>query len=355
MVVFNDFPSLQRMKEECVIQDDKYWKIELLEGETYLDNDDNKDYEFCVQTKEGFMIRLVFQWDGFHVFVEPPDDFQHDVLDIHRIFTRDKARLEIRERKYYWSYHNIDDATWKIPLEQQYYGCIVSGPVQMMETCRLLVREIIAKKHKTVEETFQRNLLWIKERCGYNKNNFTALSNFNLKLEKGESFVHPPHWIDRSLCWKTVDDFVITIQLREGPFRRYLTGRIHIPLHLFILEWMKDKRDYTSNKLNGIFPDLKVQLYKIYKDFERLSTDTYEFVSHEHFFLNNEERILSPKQVMEEAREIIKIMMRKEYELRRERKEQETKKIVEEMMMKACHPKRIQKWAEQGFDPFEES
>ena len=68
--------------------------------------------------------------------------------------------------------------------------------------------------------------------------------------------------------------------------------------------------------------------------------------------LQPNKRVSGPVQVMEEARDIIKTVMAAESELRMNKKREMTETIREELMMNACHPKRVAMWAEQGFDPF---
>ena len=62
--------------------------------------------------------------------------------------------------------------------------------------------------------------------------------------------------------------------------------------------------------------------------------------------------VAGPVQIMDEARGFIDVIRTKNNEIKKEKKRIEMTLLGEELMMKACHPQRITKWIEQGFDPF---
>jgi NAD(P)H-flavin reductase len=64
--------------------------------------------------------------------------------------------------------------------------------------------------------------------------------------------------------------------------------------------------------------------------------------------------ISGPVQVLDEARQIIKQFQAKNTMIMMELKHAQVESIREELMQKACHPRRIRAWVEQGFDPFDE-
>ena len=55
-----------------------------------------------------------------------------------------------------------------------------------------------------------------------------------------------------------------------------------------------------------------------------------------------------PDQILDEARFIIKCIINEEMKM----KGKFMNRIREELMMKACHPKRVEEWIKAGFDPF---
>lgn len=62
--------------------------------------------------------------------------------------------------------------------------------------------------------------------------------------------------------------------------------------------------------------------------------------------------ILGPVQMLDISRCFIRTLAREEIRFLCERKSREVNRIREELMIKACHPKRIAVWIEHGFDPF---
>ena len=66
------------------------------------------------------------------------------------------------------------------------------------------------------------------------------------------------------------------------------------------------------------------------------------------FDFDAESRHTLPDQILEEARCIIKGIINHEME----KKGKFMNRMREELMMKACHPKRVEEWIKAGFDPF---
>jgi hypothetical protein len=56
--------------------------------------------------------------------------------------------------------------------------------------------------------------------------------------------------------------------------------------------------------------------------------------------------------MLDDARTIIKAIMTRNTDIIMDKKRQEMELIREELMIKACHPKRIAAWVEVGFDSF---
>jgi hypothetical protein len=58
--------------------------------------------------------------------------------------------------------------------------------------------------------------------------------------------------------------------------------------------------------------------------------------------------------VLEEARSFIRSIMAKEDNIIQEKKQEQMGILTEDLMKAAVHPKRVEAWVEQGFDPFME-
>ena len=158
MNVFNN--CLQRMKQRCLIQDHEYWDVQLVEGETPIAKDcDNETLTLC--TKEGFIIKIKHMVRGFgpiffngyvsipsglyhlttRIHDNPGYDYMNYNLDIGVEFTHfNSSTLE-----YGWDHVHGWDADLGKPLASQDNNH-VSGPVQVLEEARDIVRAMMDKE-----------------------------------------------------------------------------------------------------------------------------------------------------------------------------------------------------------------
>ena len=330
---------LRVIQQRCVIRDAEYWDLQLLEDEIPILGECN-DTTLSV-TFKGFNLFMELREESFHVFFEIPKDFNHDPLDFSGIM--DPAIIEPYPEGYGWSYRYYGDANLFRPLESQNRHCVPSGPVQIMETCRALILEIIRKKHKTPTETFRRNLKWMQQQC-----NIKNPEYWDLKLEKGETMMSPD-WNLR--CIQILNsDFVITIKLEMGTSRRYLHTSVQVPHYFFI-----DKEEKGLPIDSEIHFRVQQNVYAWNYGHTHLDADLSLPVSTQ--FIPGTDRlkqVSGPVQVMEDVRQMIHTLKSRESMLRGEKKYFMTQHIKEDLMMKTCHPKRIAQWVHQGFEPFEE-
>lgn len=158
MNVFND--CLQRMKQRCVIQDPEYWDVQLIEGETPIAPE--CDYEtLTLTTKEGFLITIKQMVRGFgpiffNGYVSIPSGLHHLRTWIHDNPSYDDMNynldigveftdFNIRKLEYGWDHAHGWDADLGKPLASQ-NNKRVSGPVQVLEEARGVVRAIMSKE-----------------------------------------------------------------------------------------------------------------------------------------------------------------------------------------------------------------
>jgi hypothetical protein len=180
---------------------------------------------------------------------------------------------------------------------------------------------------------------------------------WNMELEEGEITTGSD---DNALFLRTKDGFGIRIVFKDwviGP--SFFNGYVSLPSTSAVYhlrQWTQDNPGYDD--MNYTL-DLNVELTFSNERMKEYGWD------HGHYFDADfgrplasqlEKRASGPVQVLEEARAVIAAMKEFEEALRRQaidRKQAEMEVIREELMMKACHPRRIAAWAEQGFDPFE--
>lgn len=133
-----------------VLRDVEYWEVELKEGETPMEEKCN-EYTLCLRTTEGFILEFLYGILDMKltVYVKLPEGFHHDPLNTRSIFW-DVASLyyDGHEHEYNWSYSTICDADFSRPLESQYCYVFASGAVQVQNTCRLFIEELMSKKHQ---------------------------------------------------------------------------------------------------------------------------------------------------------------------------------------------------------------
>lgn len=354
---------LQAMQEKCVIRDSEYWDVKWREGETPIPSECD-DNILSLMTKEGFNIILELRDDefgdrkhAFYAYVKPPHDFNHDLFDSREIIY-EQGTLCLHEGGIYgWTYRSWFDAKLSQPLESQHRDCFVSGPVQIMETCRAFIGKVIENKHKSPYETFQKNLKWMKEngRCAIRDPEF-----WDVKLGKGETPFYPP-WSQRPLCIRTKDDFEIRIKLSKPGFPRYLIGSIQLPPHFMLTSWLRENAKYES--LSIYVPQLHIDVHHTEGDAYEWRHDNYAYDADLSLPLSTQstpgtngvlKRVSGPVQMLEEARNIIHAVKHKESMLKMRMKHEEMERIRKDLMEETCHPRRVERWTEQGFDPFEE-
>ena len=334
------YQCLRRMKEKCVIQDAEYWGLTLQEGETPNAWECN-DRSLRLRTKEGFLLALEFQDEKgfFEVDVALPKDFDHEALSLHGIMEPSSLFYDRIYHRYTWDYHYAYDANFFHPLEKQWKFCHASGPVQIMDTCRAFIQELMAKRHEGPVDTFQKNLRWIQRQCLIKDTLY-----WNMELEEGEVPVSPG-CNDRSLRLCTKEGFIINISLNNNYYSYYLDGYIKLPSSLHLTSWLNKHAKYEA--LNIYVPFIEIDVPH-FKGENKYGWDHANPVFNANLAVpsqKDDKRISGPVQVLDEARQIITAVMMRESEFRMDI-------LREELMMKACHPTRIATWIEQDFNPF---
>ena len=190
-------------------------------------------------------------------------------------------------------------------------------------------------------------------RVEFNESESPLPSSSPNKNENCQNFQN--YYDSERLMVKTHDDFIITIRFKFEPADAYhrrdqghFNGYVQIPkgyLH-FSLDDNDDELDFGSVELT-------------YWDDNQLK---YGW-DHGHIHDANlsipavKQRgkcIAGPVQVLDEARLFIDAVRMKNNQVIREKKKNQMALLEEELMMEICHPRRIEKWANDGFDPFQE-
>jgi len=205
-----------------------------------------------------------------------------------------------------------------------------------------------------MDNQFAFYLQQMKDRCVIKDADY-----WNVELKEGEITIKNNN---RTLYLITEEGFGIRIvfQYWGGPL--YFNGYVSLPstsvVH-HLTQWIIDNPGY-DNMNYGLA--LNVELTYSNEKNEKMKEYGWD---HAHYWDADFGKPLAsqphkhpsgPVQVLEEARAVIQAMKVFENSLRRQamdRKQEEMEIIREELMMKACHPRRIALWAEQGFDPFE--
>ena len=153
---------------------------------------------------------------------------------------------------------------------------------------------------------------------------------------------------------RTKDDYQIFIRpIVVGNYRVYFNGYVSIPIDSPLMDWVREHPSYDDMNYEI---DTGVELTYFNLDNRQFGWDHAH--GHDADFLKSRASqvnfiISGPVQVLEEARYLIEAFKEKERMLLMEKKHAEMEIIREELMMKACHPRRVAAWAAQGFDPFE--
>jgi hypothetical protein len=310
--------SLDRMKESSVIMDDKYWDIKLADGETPVAAE-CKDKTIYLQAGEFFiqMERKGYYGDRcFYAHVILPEGFHHEDLNLDwRHETWDTSTLEFcrLRRRYTWRYRSYFFVDLFRPLVEQHL-CQehkIVGPVQVLDDLRSVLRVLMRRRHTDPTDTFRKNLQWMRRRCAAAAAAAAALNtDWDVKLEEGDVMMAPEHISDRSIRLRTVDGFTVNIGVYSYSCDS-LVGHVEAPRNSLHLTSCQDARWIRMTAVCGA------------------------------------------AQMLEEARTIIKDVMRENAELARTKKCEMIKILREELMMKVCHPRRVAAWTAAGFDPFE--
>jgi len=337
--------SLQQIKNQCVIQDALYWDVKkLFDGEIPIATECCSGRKLWLKTKDGFFIGLeLLEVGSFEVMVRLPNNFHHEELNLGGILNVTRLSYSSSENEYYWNYYFWGDANLFLPLEKQHPDSFVSGPVQILDTCRAFIQELISKKHNGPCDTFKKNLRWMKRQTNCD----LGVKYWGVELEDGESPISPCILNEKSLRLQTNEGFIINISMDNTYYSCHLKGTIELPLNFHITSWLLEHAKYDT--LNCYLTNLDLEVYmkkeNIYQWDHGNKQNDFNFAQSKD--LQGEKRISGPVQVLEEARHIIRAVMMKESKLR-------MNKIREDLMMKACHPKRIALWEMAGFDPFKE-
>jgi hypothetical protein len=153
---------------------------------------------------------------------------------------------------------------------------------------------------------------------------------------------------------RTKDDYQIVIRpFLIANYRACFNGYVSIPIDSPLMEWVREHPSYDDMNYEV---DTGVEL--TYFDLNERQFGWDHAHGHDADLLKSRASqanliISGPVQVLDEARNLIEAFKEKERMLLMEKKHAEMEVIREELMMKACHPRRVATWTEQGFDPFE--
>jgi hypothetical protein len=201
-------------------------------------------------------------------------------------------------------------------------------------------------------ENFQKSLANMKRAC---LPEFQGPEYWNVVLEEGET---PLSSVSNAteISLRTKEGFIIKIRLMDmKPYMCNINGYLSLPRGLHLESWLKDNPSYED--LNYHLYNMKVELtYGSAKDLE------YGW-DHAHAYDANlgvpmaqqfQKQVSGPVQVLEEARFLIRSIMDKENEILQKKKKEQMGVLEEDLMKMAVHPKRVESWVKQGFDPFAE-
>jgi hypothetical protein len=183
---------------------------------------------------------------------------------------------------------------------------------------------------------FEKKLEHIRHRCVYREDAY-----WSVKLEEDEVAV-PMQLLEYCHSRRTLhilkDPYHIGIVVEPSFDAIFIYGSIHFPKNEII-----DHDVYASwSKKYNDFKDMNVELlsagpYVCYQLYVTGCADLLRPLE--------DKPVIGPVQMLERIRRFIQI-------LRMEEKRVQTDRIREELMMEACHPRRVAAWCEAGFDPF---
>ena len=172
---------------------------------------------------------------------------------------------------------------------------------------------------------------------------------WKLWLYPGEVFNIAASVFGERLVFSTKDGFTIELQIETT------AKRFHGPPWAYFMAFVTIPEYYLDL---GIDPQKNFRFHQeLIYHYQR----TFGWY-HDHYYDGNlllpmedhvdHSVITGPVQVMEEAREFIREILRLEEEMKKQKTRERMSQIEEELIQKSCHPHRLEKWLEQGFDPF---
>ena len=143
----------EQMRHRCDIQDTEYWDVKLEEEEEMVPSEECSfdSWSFCVRDKAGFVTTVLFQKNDcfFRARITVPStfgppDFQEMPATVGSPYWT--ARSQPTEQLFVgWDHHGQGDARLSMPLATQ-PGKRVSGPVQVLDEARYVIRAMMVKK-----------------------------------------------------------------------------------------------------------------------------------------------------------------------------------------------------------------
>ena len=208
---------------------------------------------------------------------------------------------------------------------------------------------------ETETEAFYKSLEDMKRGC---LSDYHSPEYWNVVLEEGESPLPSSggYTNTNEVKLRTKEGFVITLRFMDmKPYMCNINGYLSLPRGLHLESWIKN---------NPYYEDLTYYLDLITMELTSGSAEKLEYGwDHAHAYdaklcvpmaQQLQKQVSGPVQVLEEARSFIRSIMAKEDNIIQEKKQEQMGILTEDLMKAAVHPKRVEAWVEQGFDPFME-
>jgi len=177
-------------------------------------------------------------------------------------------------------------------------------------------------------------------------------SYWDVVLEEGET---PLETQDRSsVRVRTKEGFTIRLRFMDmKPYMCCINGYVSLPRGLHLESWIQENPSY--DEMNYYVP--------VPAELTYFELDALEYGwDHAHAYDANlgvplhqqpQKQVSGPVQVLEEARSFIRGIMTKENEIVQRKKQEQMEVLREDLMKEALHPRRVEAWVGQEFDPFE--
>lgn len=196
-------------------------------------------------------------------------------------------------------------------------------------------------------EAFIRSLDNMKQACVIKDPSY-----WNVVLEEGETpLVIQDQW---SVGVRTKEGFTIRLRFMDvKPYMCCINGYVSLPRGLHLESWIRENPSYDDM---SYYVGTPMEL--TYFEFSTLEygwdhAHSYDAKLDVPLAQQPEKQVSGPVQVLEEARSFIRGIMTKENEIIQGKKREQMGTIEEDLMKEALHPKRVEAWVEQEFDPFE--